>query len=105
LELQAVPATSDKVLPLHHFAPVEPFGAEEISHQTNEIIPNILPEPSLSTTRKDFLEKMYLTKVKTSLTEFFGLNIARIHQETSSLESQLLKRYASSIPLGTLIDS
>jgi hypothetical protein len=96
LELQAVPATSDKVLPLHHFAPVEPFGAEEISHQTNEIIPNILPEPSLSTTRKDFLEKMYLTKVKTS---------ARIHQETSSLESQLLKRYASSIPLGTLIDS
>ncbi|GFF56546.1 hypothetical protein IFM51744_08934, partial [Aspergillus udagawae] len=69
----------------------------EPSHST-KIIPNILPEPSLSTTREDFLERMHQMDVKAALTTFFSLKFARGRQETVTLTSQLVKRYMLANP-------
>ena len=41
----------DPAAPLHAFAPMEPLNDKEVRHNPEDIIPTILPEPSLSTKR------------------------------------------------------
>lgn len=87
-----------KNLPLTKFAPFPPISPGEASHNTNEIIPSILPTPSLSTSRKEFLKVVHEKEIKIGLTAFFGLDFARNKEESRSLESELVKRYVLSNP-------
>jgi hypothetical protein len=89
----------DKFLPLLKFAPMEPLSSStEPSHNTQDIIPDVLPSPSLSTNRKDLLEIVRESKLKASLTAFFGLDTERSTEEYLSLQSQQVKRYTLKNP-------
>jgi hypothetical protein len=87
-----------KNLPLTKFVPFPPISPGEPSHNTNDITPSILPTPSLSTSRKEFLKVVREREIKVGLTAFFGLDFARNKEESRSLESQLIKRYTLSNP-------
>lgn len=87
-----------KTLPQTKFAPFYPIEPGEPSHSTQDIIPSILPTPSLSTNRKEFLEVIQEREINIGLTALFGLDFARNKEESRSLESQLIKRYTLSNP-------
>jgi hypothetical protein len=87
-----------KNLPLTKFAPFHPISPGEPSHNTHDIIPSILPNPSLSTSRKEFLKVVHEREINIGLTALFGLDFARNKEESRSLESQLVKRYTLSNP-------
>jgi hypothetical protein len=89
---------ANKLLPLHKFVPFEAISKGDVPHNTDDIIPNILPPPSQSTTRKEFLESVRGTDISTSLTAFFGLDFSRSQEEKVSLESELVKRYTLKNP-------
>jgi hypothetical protein len=89
----------DMYMPLQDYAPLEPNQSSlEPPHNTCDIVPDILPPPSLSTNRKDFLENISEASVRTSLTELFGLELAKTGEEKMELESQLVKRYTMENP-------
>ena len=88
----------DKLLPLYKFAPSTPLSPNETPHNTNDIIPDILPSPSLTTNRKDFLETVRDSKLQASLTSFFGLDFGRSRQDRLSLETEQVKRYTLNNP-------
>ncbi|KAF2842360.1 hypothetical protein M501DRAFT_998642 [Patellaria atrata CBS 101060] len=88
----------DKYLPLHKFAPFQSLSPSDVSHHTDDIIPNILPAPSSSTTRKEILEFVREKGISFGLTAFFGLDFARGHDNHTGLESQQVKRYTLNNP-------
>jgi hypothetical protein len=71
-------------------------AVEETSSGRNpqDIIPNLLPSPLLSTKRKDFIQNNISGEARTGLTEFFGFNVARTDEEKLTLESKAVKRYS-----------
>lgn len=84
---------SSKTLPLNRFAPYSTISSNEPSHNTNDIIPSILPTPSSSSNRKDFLNSIHDHKIRTTLASFFGLNITSSEGESVALECLEVKRY------------
>ncbi|KAJ5722280.1 hypothetical protein N7488_000315 [Penicillium malachiteum] len=88
----------DKLLPLHHFAPSEPSSTEEPSHHTNDIIPDILPEPCISTSRQDFVTSVHRSEIVSTLTTYLGLDLSRENQQSVSLHSDSVKRFTLSNP-------
>ena len=88
----------DKLLPLHQFAPREPSSIDEPSHHTNDIIPDILPEPSISTSRQDFITTVHRSEILSNLTTYLGLDLSRENQQSVSLHSDSVKRFALSNP-------
>jgi hypothetical protein len=61
---------------LHQFAPLEPITSAEGRRNTQDIVPNILPTPSLSTNRKDFLESFKGLSVHAELQNIMGLGLS-----------------------------
>jgi hypothetical protein len=89
---------ADKLLPLAKFAPIEPLSPSEPRHNPQDIIASILPPPSLSTNRKDFLEAVHSNKLSASLTSFFGFDFARSTEERLILQTKSVKRYTLNNP-------
>ena len=88
---------ADKYFPMELYAPKEPLSGEP-SHNTNDIIPSILPKPSPSTDRKDVLQNTKETGLKASLTALFGLELTKDKQELATLETEEVKRYSLNNP-------
>jgi hypothetical protein len=88
----------DKLLPLHHFAPSEPLFTEEPSHHTNDIIPTILPEPYISTSRQDFVTNVQRSDIASTLITYLGLNLSHVDQQSVSLQRESVKRYTLANP-------
>lgn len=88
---------ADKYFPLERYAPKEPLSGGP-SHNMNDIIPGILPEPSPSTDREDVLQNTKETVLKASLTALFGLEHTKDNQELASLETKDVTRYSLENP-------
>ena len=84
---------ADKYFPMEYYAPKEPLSSEP-SHNTDDIIPGILPKPSPSTDRKDVLQNTKETGLKASLTALFGLEHTKDKQELATLETEEVRRYS-----------
>jgi hypothetical protein len=89
---------ADKLLPLQKFAPFEPLLPTVPRHNPQDIIPDILPAPSLHTNRKEILSRIKDQGVEIMLTSFFGINFARTSDERVELETQEVKQYALNNP-------
>ncbi|PMD20403.1 hypothetical protein NA56DRAFT_646518 [Hyaloscypha hepaticicola] len=77
--------------PLTQFAPFSLPGTP--SHNTNDIIPSILPEPSLSTSIKAFRKAARERGVSVKLANLVGFDITRNEEQSRTLESESVKRY------------
>jgi hypothetical protein len=94
----------DKYLPLYKSAPIQPLiianatSAPDRSHNTNDIYPNILPTPSLTTDRKDFLSTVRDRSIQTTLSTIFGLDLAWENEDKVSLETKEVKQYIINNP-------
>ncbi|ETN44504.1 uncharacterized protein HMPREF1541_10174 [Cyphellophora europaea CBS 101466] len=88
----------DYRLPLKEYAPVEPIGGTERRHNPQDIIPDILPKPSLSNSRRDFIKQLTADSAKLVVTDYFGLNGKRSKEETVELESRAVYRYSLKQP-------
>jgi hypothetical protein len=84
----------DYRLPLKEYAPREPLDGSEPRHNPQDIIPNILPKPSLTTNRRDFLRSLAEVDVQATLTEYFGFNLFRTKEETIEVESRAVRKYS-----------
>ena len=85
-------------LPLEHYAPLKPRNPNQRSHNPEDIIPDLLPAPSLSATRSDVLSASKSASVHLALTGIFGLDLARSTEDRLSLESEQVRRYALENP-------
>jgi hypothetical protein len=90
-------------LPLFKYAPIEPLALagkseEEPPHNTNDIIPHILPEPTLTTNRKDFLSTVRNHSLKASVSKIFGLDSGLSNEQQVKLESKEVRRYTLNNP-------
>ena len=77
--------------PLTQFAPFSLPGTP--SHNTDDIIPSILPEPSLSTSIKAFRKAARERGVSVKLANLVGFDVTRNEEQSRTLESEILKRY------------
>lgn len=83
----------DILLPLDRFAPVEPLDPAAVRHNTQDILPSILPEPSRSSTRKDVLGAVRDRGLNLALTSFFGIDLNWSGTQKAELESREVKQY------------
>ncbi|RYP00338.1 hypothetical protein DL764_006538 [Monosporascus ibericus] len=67
-------------------------------HNPEDIIPNILPKPSLSISRKDVLSATTDYGLKLSLGSLFGIEFGRGKENTVELETAIVKTYSLSNP-------
>lgn len=92
----------DMQLPLFRYAPVEPIiladalEEQERPHNPSDLIPDILPEASVTTNRKDFLSTITDKSVKARVLEIFGLCGGLNHEQKVDLETKEIRRYALS---------
>ncbi len=77
--------------PLKQFAPFSLPGTP--SHNTDDIIPSILPEPSLSTSIKAFRKATRERGVSAKLANLVGFDVTRNEEQSRTLESESVKRY------------
>jgi hypothetical protein len=77
--------------PLTQFAPFSLPGTP--SHNTDDIIPSILPEPSLSTSIKAFRKAAHERGVSVKLANVVGFQVTRNEEQSRTLESESVKRY------------
>ncbi|KAH6684469.1 hypothetical protein B0J14DRAFT_13228 [Halenospora varia] len=77
--------------PLTQFAPFSLPGTP--SHNTDDIIPSILPEPSLSTSIKAFRKAARERGVSVKLANLVGFHVTRNEEQSRTLESESVKRY------------
>ncbi len=77
--------------PLTQFAPFSLPGAP--SHNTNDIIPSILPEPSSSTSIKAFRKATRERGVSVKLANLVSFDVTRNDEQSRTLESESVKRY------------
>jgi hypothetical protein len=82
---------TSKTSPATKFAPFSMPGAQ--SHNSNDIIPSILPEPSLSTIDEHSLSVARERGISIQLTALLGLNFSRSNEETRTLKSTCVRRY------------
>ncbi|KAK3627306.1 hypothetical protein LTR56_019312 [Elasticomyces elasticus] len=91
----------DYQLPLKAYAPREPIRQEgqiERRHNPQDIIPDILPKPSLTTSRRDFLRQLGGNSASLTMTEYFGINTANSDEEKVELESRTVRKYSLKQP-------
>jgi hypothetical protein len=84
--------------PLDRYAPVEPLDPSAATHNPQDILPSILPEPSRSSTRKDVVEAVTERGIKLALTSFFGIDFAKSAYQKAELESTEVKQYSLKQP-------
>lgn len=77
--------------PLTQFAPFSLPGTP--SHNTDDIIPSILPEPSLSTSNKASRKAARKRGVSAKLANFAGIQVTHNEEQSRTLESESVKRY------------
>lgn len=82
-----------KSQPLGKYAPCRPLTPGQPSHNTNDIIPGILPPPVLSNNRKDTIQIFREKGISGQLSSFLGFDFTRGSSETRRLESELVKQY------------
>jgi hypothetical protein len=86
----------NKLLPMHHsYAPFPP-EKDEPRHNAEDIIPNILPDPSIWPNRKDFLTHTSDWKIRGGLANVLGIENSHENKKGVSLKSEELKCYALS---------
>jgi len=66
--------------PFRAFAPREAVEGTT-GRNPQDIIPNLLPTPLLSASQKDFIQNNIFGEVRTGLTGFFSIGIARTDEE------------------------
>ncbi len=76
--------------PLRAFAPREAAEGTSTGRNPQDIIPNFMPTPLLSTDRKDFIQTTVSDEGRTGLADFFGFNIARNNEEKLTLRVKSL---------------
>jgi len=84
---------ADFRLPLRSYASNDVLTSNERRHNPQDIIPSILPPPSMTTNRKDLLQSIRSKELHTSLTDYFGIDFARTDVEKVLLESRVFNRY------------
>ena len=80
-----------KTSPLDAFAPYSLEGA--LGYRSNDIVPSILPEPTLSKSRKDFLSQAREKDLFAKLSGLLSINLSNSVQQSRTLESELVKCY------------
>ena len=84
----------DRLWPLQDaYAPFEPLDSSEVRHNTQDILPGILPEPELSTNRKEIIQSTQKHGVRAELTSLFGFEFDWSDSNRAQLESAEVKRY------------
>ena len=84
----------DRLWPLQDaYAPFEPLDSSEARHNTQDILPEILPKPELSTNRREFIQSVQKHGVRAELTSLFGLELDWSDEHSAQLESAEVKRY------------
>jgi hypothetical protein len=73
-------------LPLRDYAPSR--------QNPQDIVSSILPEPNLSTNRKDFVSAMQSSGFRTKLGDYLGMHLGSTDEESLALESQAIRRYS-----------
>ncbi|KAF1810200.1 hypothetical protein P152DRAFT_475771 [Eremomyces bilateralis CBS 781.70] len=87
-----------KTLPLNKFAPFPAMSPNEPSHNTNDIIPSILPSPSLSLNRKEFFSAVRGHELHVALSAILAADIKSTREGSATLDSQQVKRYTLDNP-------
>jgi hypothetical protein len=85
----------NKLLPLHSYAPFPPEN-DEPRHNAEDIIPNILPKPSIWPNRKDFLTHTSDWKIRGGLANIIDSENSHENKKGISLKSEELKCYSLS---------
>ncbi|KAF2259607.1 hypothetical protein CC78DRAFT_57001 [Lojkania enalia] len=88
---------ADKYLPLEQYVPKENLTGEQ-PHNTNDIMPDILPQPFISTNRKDVLSSAKENSLSAALTALFGFEFANGQEDLVKLESATVNRYMLNNP-------
>ena len=84
----------DRLWPLQDaYAPFEPLDSSEAQHNTQDILPRILPKPELSTNRKEIIQSTQKHGVRAELTSLFGFELNWSDKQRAQLESAEVKRY------------
>lgn len=79
--------------PRNRFAPSPPRSPDQPSHNTNEIIPDILPEPVLTSNRKEVIQAAREKGISAQLSTLLRIDLTRGSKEKRQLESNLVKHY------------
>ncbi|RYO88755.1 hypothetical protein DL766_005195 [Monosporascus sp. MC13-8B] len=88
-----------KLQPLEKYAPFCLQCSTKVDrHNPEDIIPNILPKPSLSISRKDVLSATTDHGLRLSLGSLFGIEFGREKENSVELETACIKTYALSNP-------
>lgn len=94
----------DVQLPLFKYTPVEPLtlaGAvkqQERPHRPCDLIPNILPEPSRTTNRKDFLSAVTDKSLQAKISKIFGFDKGANDGQKVDLQTKEVRRYTLNNP-------
>lgn len=84
----------DRLWPLQDaYAPFEPLDSSEARHNTQEILPGILPKPELSTNRKEIVQRVQKHGVNAELTSLFGLELDWSDEHRAQLECAKVEQY------------
>ena len=87
----------DIFLPLYRYVPATPVdGTLPRARSPRDILPNILPQPIVATSRKAVLESLPSKQLQISLAELFGLAIKREHNDAVEIEGEAVKQYSLS---------
>ncbi|KAK1831535.1 hypothetical protein QBC39DRAFT_93047 [Podospora conica] len=81
---------ADKYNPDRVFAPDEPLASK--------LLPDLVPEPFVTTNRSDFFDSVRSVGLQTKLLEIFRVNADRSDGNSIGLASELVKRYTLSNP-------
>lgn len=94
----------DVQLPLFKYTPVEPLtltgvlGQQERPHRPCDLIANILPEPSRTTNRKDFLSAVSDKYLRAKISKVFGFGKGANDGQKVALETKEVRRYSLNNP-------
>jgi hypothetical protein len=88
----------DKLLPLHQYAPAEPLSPNQPSHNVQDILPDILPEPFIYENFKQFLQTTNEGSVRAGLSSILELDMSSSKWDSLSMDSEMVKRYTLNDP-------
>jgi hypothetical protein len=92
----------DKLLPMRSYAPVSPSsGGHSPPHNPSDIIPDILPKPTLWTNRSDFFSHTSDWSIAGGLSGLLGIEKSNEVERGISLESSELKSYSLTNAMNT----
>ena len=86
----------DIFLPLYRYAPPTPVDSTQSAHSPRDILPNIMPKPSVAASRKAVLESLPSKQLLIALTDLFGLNLKNEHTDAVEIEGRAVKQYSLS---------